>query len=220
LWLAGFQRTVFHVINPRDARPIATGARSVTTLEQLRAATWPIHRHMEMRIDVKGRFSLATSYRSHLTQMWGFCAMVESLIDPACACVVLPDYDSRRKLGSLTQDLVALGMPRADVRQLRRCDSLRLSGDPSATLGCMYVLEGASLGGRTLLPLIERNLGLTATHGATFMASYGSEIDAMWRRFGMTLEAWCSSTDRSDAAIRSAVATFESLEQWLCEECA
>ncbi len=173
---------------------------------------------MEKRIDVKARFSSAISYRSHLTQMWGFCATVESLIDPVAARDVLPDYDRRRKLESLTQDLTALGISRAAIHRLRRCDSLQLSGDPSAVLGCSYVLEGASLGGRTLLPLIERNLGLTATHGAMFMASYGSEIDAMWRRFGITVEAWCSTDDRRERVVASAVTTFDCLERWLCAE--
>lgn len=152
--------------------------------------------------------------------MWGFCATLESLIDPVGACDVLPDYASRRKLESLTHDLTVLGVPLADIHALRRCDTLLLTSDPSAVLGCSYVLEGASLGGRTLLPLIERNLGFTATHGAGFMASYGSEIDTMWRRFGITLEAWCSSDARRDRVVAAAVATFESLEHWLCEDIA
>ncbi len=188
----------------------------VTTLGELRAATWAIHQRMEKRIDVKARFSDAGLYCDHLARMWGFCAALESLLDPASVVAVLPDYGSRHKLDSLTRDLLVLGMPLEDIGRLPRCADLPAVPDQCAALGCLYVIEGATLGGRTILPLVERNLGFTAAQGAAFLASYGEGVGEMWRRFGAALEACCSTAARRDGAIAAAVGTFAALEGWLC----
>jgi heme oxygenase len=83
-------------------------------------------------------------------------------------------------------------------------------------LGCLYVLEGATLGGRTLLPLVQARLGFTANNGAAFLASYDEDVAPMWRSFGVALDTWCDAAERRDRATRAAVATFTSLHEWLC----
>jgi len=45
-------------------------------------------------------------------------------------------------------------------------EALPACEDTASAFGCAYVLEGATLGGRTLLPLVEARLGLTAASGA------------------------------------------------------
>ncbi len=170
---------------------------------------------MERRLDVKARFARPDDYLAHVRKMWGFCASMESGIEPGALRDALPDYESRRKLPLLTRDLLALGTPAADLSQLSRCMTLPPCSETAAVFGCLYVLEGASLGGRTLLPLVERNLGLTESTGAAFLASYGTEVDAMWRSFGMALEDWCSTAARSDLAAAAASSTFDALDGWL-----
>lgn len=188
----------------------------VSAMADLRAATWPAHQRLERRVDVKARFSSLAAYRSHLEQMWGFCAGLELRLEPATFAGALADYGSRRKLPSLTRDLLALGADSSSVEKLARCESVPHCGDPSVAIGCVYVLEGATLGGRTLLPVVETRLGLTPEHGASFLASYGDDVTAMWRRFGTALDAWCSAPERRSRAVAAAVATFDSLDEWLC----
>ncbi len=171
---------------------------------------------MEKRLDVKARFARHDHYLAHVRKMWGFCAALESGIDPGALRDALPDYESRRKLPLLTRDLLALGTPAADLSNLSRCMTLPPCGEPAAVFGCLYVIEGASLGGRTLLPLVERNLGLSESNGAAFLASYGPRVDAMWRSFGMALEVWCSTPARTDLAAAAASSTFDALDGWLC----
>jgi heme oxygenase len=171
---------------------------------------------MEKRLDVKARFARPDDYLAHMRKMWGFCAPLEAGIDPGALRDALPDYESRRKLPLLTRDLLALGTPAADVSHLARCMTLPACAEPAAVFGCLYVLEGASLGGRTLLPLVERNLGFTESNGAAFLASYGARVDAMWQTFGMALEGWCSTPARSDLATAAAASTFDALDGWLC----
>jgi heme oxygenase len=71
-----------------------------------------------------------------------------------------------------------------------------------------------------LLPLVQKRLGLDAANGAAFLASYGDNVVPMWRAFGAALDAWCAAPERRARAAAAAVATFDSLEQWLCRQAA
>jgi heme oxygenase len=195
---------------------LSTSNVTPSAMAALRAATWPAHQRLERQLDVKTRFSNAAAYRAHLEKMWGFCAAVEPRLGAHLFGDALSDYDGRRKLPLLASDLTALGVAPASVELLPRCASLPACGDTSAAFGCAYVLEGATLGGRTLLPLVQSRLGHTAQHGARFLASYGEHTLTNWRAFGSALDAWCSTTARAAGAAAAAVATFESLECWLC----
>ena len=187
-----------------------------SAMATLRETTWPAHQRLERRLDVKARFSDICAYRTHLEAMWGFCAALEQRLGPEQFGAALSDCASRRKLPLLTRDLVALGAAPDAVERLAQCAGLPDCTDTSAAFGSAYVLEGATLGGRTLLPLVHARLGLSAAHGASFLASYGELTSARWRSFGAALDAWCSTATRSALAAAAALATFESLERWLC----
>jgi heme oxygenase len=136
---------------------------------------------------------------------------------PASFGGALPDYESRRKLPLLTRDLTALGAAAHVIAALARCPAVPRPADPAAAFGCLYVLEGATLGGRTLLPLVESRLGLDAGRGAAYLASYGDGVTSMWRDFGAALDRWCEPPQRQARAAAAAVATFDALADWLCE---
>lgn len=190
-------------------------ASGSSAMAELRSACWPVHQRLEKRLDIRTRFGSLGPYRAHIARMWGFCATLERNLEPALLREALPDYGSRRKLPSLTRDLIALGFEPAAVERLERCELPTLE-DAAAALGSVYVFEGATLGGRTLLPLVESNMGLTAQHGASFLASYGAEVTPMWSRFGAALDAWCEDEARRASASAAAMRTFEALEVWLC----
>ena len=183
---------------------------------ELRAATWASHQRLEKRLDVKTRFMFAEAYRAHLEKMWGFCAAIERRLGRHAFGAALADYEKRRKVPLLMQDLMALGAERERLMRLPHCETVPECADPATAFGCMYVLEGATLGGRTLLPLVESRLGLTAERGAAYLASYGEDVASMWRGFGAALDAWCEAPERRARAVLAAVATFESLDAWLC----
>jgi heme oxygenase len=187
-----------------------------SAIAALRGATWPTHQRLEKRLDVKARFSTLRAYRDHLEKMWGFCAAVEGQIGPEAFGDALPDYALRRKLPFVTQDLLALGKDPDSIAELPRCAAVPACANTAAAFGCAYILEGATLGGRTLLPLVQSRLGLTAGTGASFLASYGEDVTSMWRSFGTALDAWCASPERTADAAAAAVATFDALEVWLC----
>jgi heme oxygenase (biliverdin-IX-beta and delta-forming) len=197
------------------------GARDLATaMMRLRAATWPSHQRLEKGLDVKARFSDLGAYRQHLQKMWGFCVALEGSLRPESFAGALPDYDKRRKLPLLTKDLEALGASAISVSILRVCPSVPATSSPAAAFGCAYVWEGATLGGRVLLPVVEERLGLTATHGAAFLASYGDDVTAMWLKFSAALNTFCGLPDRQIVAVEAAVTTFEQLANWLYRESA
>jgi heme oxygenase (biliverdin-IX-beta and delta-forming) len=186
----------------------------MSTIADLRAATWPSHQKLERRLNVKARFSSALGYRKHLEQMWGFCAPLEGRIEEYIGAA-LQDFDSRRKMPLLRRDLLATGASPSTIEALPHAQPPPCEETADA-LGCLYVIEGATLGGRTLLPLVTKNLGLTAGQGAEFLASYGDRVEPMWRGFGIALDAWCHDARRNTRARDAAVATFDSLGEWLC----
>jgi heme oxygenase (biliverdin-IX-beta and delta-forming) len=189
-----------------------------TPMMRLRAASWPWHQRLEKGLDVKARFSGLDAYRQHLQQMWGFCAAMERSLTPRSFDGALPDYDARRKLPLLTQDLAVLGVSAMSVACITVCPSVPDTSRPAAAFGCAYVWEGATLGGRILLPLVEDRLGLTATHGAAFLASYGDNVTSMWLKFSAALNSFCGMPDRQNLAVEAAISTFDRLANWLYRE--
>lgn len=187
-----------------------------STMSALRAATASSHQRLEKRLSVTERFGKLTGYREHLERMWGFCFTLEAPLRAQSFDGALPDYEARRKLPLLTSDLTALGVSGSCIAALPRCREMPEPSGPAFAFGCVYVLEGATLGGRTLLPLVERRLGFNAHHGASYLASYGADVAAMWRAFNAAVEACCCDADRQASALRAAVKTFDVLADWLC----
>lgn len=196
---------------------VVSTAAGISAMAGLRAATWPHHQRLERRLDVKSRFSSLENYRNHLEQMLGFCLPLEERCGNANVARELADFDARRKVPLLIEDLLALGATVRSLAGIPRCECLPSCAEPSAAFGSLYVLEGATLGGRTLLPMVQRQLGLSGARGARFLASYGDQVAPMWSGFGTALEAWCIGQERRAAVAAAAVATFGALERWLCE---
>jgi heme oxygenase len=182
----------------------------------LRSTSWPHHQRLEKRVDVKRRFTDPAAYRAHLELMWGFCVVLEERVAPLLSATLLADFPSRHKRPLLERDLEFLGMPREAIEHLPRCDSLSYCTDAASAFGCLYVLEGATLGGRTLAPLVLNRLGLDDRHGASFLASYGDDTPRMWQSFILALEVACNDPQGQARAAAAASATFVALEEWLC----
>lgn len=187
-------------------------------LEELRGATSHCHRRLEKRLNVARRFADRSAYRAYLECLFGYHSPFEQCLTRHPVRHVLPDHAERRKAGLLASDLAALGATADSIEALPHCPKMPLGQDEAAALGSLYVLEGATLGGQVLLPIVEQRLQLTSYAGASYLGSYGANVPAMWQRFCAALEGWCTDGARRAMAAAAAVATFESLEEWLCRE--
>lgn len=177
----------------------------------LKDMTWDIHVRLEKRLTVKDRFSDIDHYRNHLGRLWAFQAAAEENWAGRLQ-EALADFPIRRKAHLLAQDVAALG------GVLPHLAEVPAANDAPAALGGFYVLEGATLGGQFLLPIVERKLGLSARHGASYLASYGTEVQPMWRQFVATVEACCANPQSRERAGAAARETFLALENWLCRD--
>jgi heme oxygenase len=81
--------------------------------------------------------------------------------------------------------------------------------------GCLYVLEGATLGGQIITRHLHASLGLTPETGAAFFAGYGARTGSRWKEFGTHLSAFALQSGSGDAIVASANSTFETLDLWL-----
>jgi heme oxygenase len=87
---------------------------------------------------------------------------------------------------------------------------------PEDVLGIVYVLEGSTLGGAYLLKQLAL-LGITASQGGSYLASYGSNRGKMWQRFLFTLEEAHLRQARAESIAAAAIATFAAARYYLAE---
>jgi len=86
----------------------------------LRAATWPSHQRLEKRIDVKSRFASLAAYRTHLRDLHGFVAALESRLAIDAFGDALPDYPARRKLALLEKKAAAYDRAQAALAEAKQ----------------------------------------------------------------------------------------------------
>ncbi len=83
-------------------------------------------------------------------------------------------------------------------------------------LGCLYVLEGATLGGQVIVRRL-RDLPREALLSA-FFTSYGQDVGAMWQAYREFLTGYAEGRDEDDVIVESACATFATIGAWLMGE--
>ena len=182
-------------------------------LARLRTETRDQHDAIEQTLQLMDDDLTAAAYRHRLERFYGFYKPVEDRIfnngSPLEEWLTL---QHRRKTPLLEADLKALGQQAAAPLPL--CVDLPPLNDAAEYFGCMYVLEGATLGGVLISRHIQKKLGMTAMTGGQFFNGYGERTGAMWQEFRTAITDFSFVTDQQDAVIASARATFETLQFW------
>ena len=81
--------------------------------------------------------------------------------------------------------------------------------------GCLYVLEGASLGSRIIAPALHRRLGIAKDSGASFFAGDAEATSTRWTRVITWLDGLGRDSDRRGEIVAAARATFEAFALWV-----
>ena len=183
-------------------------------LTHLKAATAALHERAEAAMPTLDELSCPDLYARCVADLHGFYAAWEPAIwnTPGVDDVVT-DGDARRKLPLLARDLGALGQPALSASP--ELDGRTVLPTCGHALGALYVLEGATLGGRVILRHIAPPLGLPLDGGLSFFHGYGSRTGQMWSSFGRALEQWAAAGGDVDAAVAGATSCFSSFESWL-----
>ena len=179
---------------------------SLEIFQRLNVATSYWHSRVEERMPVfRPDFDLA-GYVRLLEHFYGFwnplearLLLVKPLMHPLLA---LP---ARMKTQLLQADLRALGYATAELPQ---CPELPFIGTFPSALGCLYVLEGSTLGARIISRRIASHLNLLEHSGAAFFNAYGDSTGRRWSEFRLFVTANVS-VEESTEVVNAAVQTFQ-----------
>lgn len=184
--------------------------------ELLREHTAELHQRVEQALDFPARCVNPGTYRDLLVRLLGLYRPLERRLVEIDWKEVGLDFTERRKTDLLVGDLRTLGLTDLDISAVPECTALPELQTQAAAVGCLYVLEGATLGGQVIAGQVRQTLMITPSSGGAFHAAYGERSGEMWRTFRSAANAFCGDReDRLTDALRGAVTTFEAFERWL-----
>jgi heme oxygenase (biliverdin-IX-beta and delta-forming) len=181
-------------------RPLG-GPFAGCAIDRVREATHAIHRDLDETLHIVDRLS-AMDQRVGLLAGYRF---LYRKIEAKAACFLCGvaglDFLARPRSALVTEGIRALGHPVS----LDRPVSLRILTRAQA-LGALYVLEGSSLGGRTILKeLKRRDVSLV---GLDFLDPYGNRTGQRWKSFLTIFEREITSGEENADAVKGALDTF------------
>lgn len=185
-------------------------------LDRLKHETREAHIAAERAVEQYRYLESIDGYRQLLERFWGFYTPFERQIAARREWAEHGvDIEPRMKAPALARDLRALGHTPATLSALPECGDLPPLGEFPHVTGCLYVLEGATLGGQIITRQLGPTLGISAEAGGSFFASYGYDIGAMWRSYRALLVSVASGAEAEEAVLRGAHAMYDALRRWL-----
>jgi heme oxygenase len=185
-------------------------------LIRLKQETHADHVAAERALALHRSLASLTSYRRLIERFWGFYTPLEARLAAHGEWAQYGfDIGPRLKAPALARDLQALDRP--TLSGLPCCDALPPDGGFLHALGCMYVLEGATLGGQIIARQAHAALGVTAECGGAFFASYGRHVGPMWRSFQELLVRAAVDEPAASAIVCGAHDTFRAFGAWLAQ---
>lgn len=182
----------------------------------LKGATATQHRAVESLMPFFGQEFGLTAYARVLGAFLGFHEPLESrLASIAGLSEAGIHLHVRSRVRWLLADLHALGISESNIARLPRCSALPRLENRSDGLGCLYVVEGSSLGGQFISRELARRFGIDQNSGAAFFHSYGARVGAMWAEFGALVRSSVHTPQEQAAVINAANDTFHAFENWM-----
>jgi heme oxygenase (biliverdin-IX-beta and delta-forming) len=193
-------------------------------LSRLRSETRGEHNLVEQALDLMSPSLSINDYRFRLEKFYGFYAPLEMALlmqlDKSNPFSIQPfatiqDEKSVRnrlqKAASLKRDLAQFNRSEGELPICRQLPSLDTQAQ---MLGCLYVVEGATLGGRLITKHIQNTLGIHPTTGGSFFHGYGQDTAMMWQGMRQLLINGAHNRNAENNIIANAIATFVSLRRW------
>jgi heme oxygenase len=173
--------------------------------DRLLFRTRDLHAEAERILDLDRRLSSKQDYCALLRCLWRLHEGYERCLAVQDWAGTGIDFENRRRAGALLADLAALGAPVVDVEPAR----VRLAGVAEA-LGCLYVLEGSTLGGQIVLRRARAALDVTPDRGGSFFHGHGARTGSMWKALLCAINGIPPFSESSDAVEQAAKQTFGS----------
>ena len=179
--------------------------------QQLKRETAGLHQRLEAQLGLLEPELSIHRYRRVLRTFYGFYAPVEASLVRLAAAGPPLGFPLRARSELIESDLLALGLSRRELAELPRCTDLPRLSCPEDLAGCLYVLEGACLGGQVIAPALHRQLGVAKGSGASFFVGDAEATSARWMLVLAWLEGLVRAGARSEEIVASACATFLTL---------
>lgn len=187
--------------------------RPVDILSRLKYETRPEHAAIEAALDLTPSTLTHAAYRRTLERFYGFYRPLEVKLQATLGLTGHRfDLTARLKTPCLAADLRALGIESPD--QLPVCASLPVLKNAADFFGCLYVLEGSTLGGQLISRHVRLAIGVTPETGGRFFHGYGDRTGQMWQHFRAAVTGFVVSPAMQDAAVAAAKDTFQKLHRW------
>ena len=202
---------------PPPSQPSAQAQES-DALSRIRIATEECHRRTEVTLGFLMAPSLRPSdlkwlfkrlYTFYTSQEARLLATLEQFQDSVLQDI---DYRDRLRVPALFNDLAFLGVSPSELASEPPCIRLPELNTPAQRLGYLYVIEGSSLGGRTINNHLQKTLGIDWAQSLKYFSIYGAEIGLRWKTFMGTLTGFCKAHPEDVSSIcEAAKDTFEKL---------
>ena len=182
---------------------------------RLRRETAPDHETLERQLDLLDPELSLHRYRLVLESFHGFYAAVETELPRLVETTSPLGFPLRARAELLERDLLVLGLSRSDVAALPRCADLPRLCQTEHLAGCLYVLEGACLGGQVIAKALRGRVSLAGDDGLSFFVGDGSRTGARWQLVLGWIEDLVRRGALADQIVASARETFCSLGRWV-----
>ncbi len=181
---------------------------------RLRRETAADHQRIEANLDLLNPTLSLGEYLCVLRKFYGFYKPLEQRLQQAAPAAEL-GFAIPPRSPLLAEDLAVLGEPERSVAAAPCCERLPAVESVAQIAGCVYVTEGATLGGRLIARALARSLGLSRDHGARFFVGADAATGAAWKRTLCWLEEVVRAGADPNAVVTSAQETFRAFHEWL-----
>jgi heme oxygenase len=186
----------------------------------LRERTSSLHRQIEVVLRLPEAIQTRNDYHDWLGRYLGFYEPLEAVL------AIFPEWDvlglemaTRSHTRCLVGDLVSLG---GDPNAAPHATQAMLPELPTFAhaLGALYVIEGATLGGRLILRDLEARLKQEIGDATHFFGGRGDSARPMWRIFRAALDSFGVEYPQLAAdVVIGAERTFVAMQSWFAPFC-
>ena len=181
---------------------------------RLKSGTEQQHREIEAFIDPLKNFCSLDAYKTHLLKTWAFYRPLEADLAALDWSSIGIEFESRRKAALIEEDLRVLGLPYPPEQGIK---SVLGRTNLDFAVGCLYVLEGATLGGQVISRHLAK-LGIGPENGGLFFNGYGARTGEMWKSFQVSAANYCDTESEIAEAVEGAKWTFEKFRDSMSRE--
>lgn len=183
-------------------------------LTQLRTHTSTLHSELEqtpLSLALLDTEVSSHNYVAYLQKMRGIIDFYEGNVFPVLANT-LPDLSEREKLAFIDKDLKYFSLDTKDIPVFQNPEA----ENPTIgyAFGCMYVMEGSTLGGKVILKHVSKVLGIVPDEGGTYFGAYGEQTGHYWKTFLHNLQEYSTNNNCDAEIITGAKDTFTAIKHY------